>query len=525
MRYRIIALMIAGALAAFSASAQNLNPQVQVTNDYKARMGLQGKQGVELEIPDSLRNFRSSVDYNVLATPYKGAYEFSPYEIAVAPQKSASGFSQFFLRAGLGYSLRPVVTAVYTPLHTERHSLSVYQDLEGYVGNYRTMDGQGGFRGYDFLENAGIDGRLHTNDFSFTYGLDYKGIFTDDRNSSNAFNDITLRGGIRSDVDARIVFAADLALNEAFDPKLNQTGIRAKGYFKPVWSLPFDIRVDASLDAAFYSDVYDPTFVALISPKALFEWDFVKLEAGVALSPASDIQWLFPDARLTADFADQSLQLYAFVKGGQFTNTFADLKLADHWFNTAYTDKLGASLERLNAGLGARGSLAGSVQYDLRGGYAAYSDVPLNTLTGSVNFMDYALVYDDYGTWYADLDLAWKTPLWDADATLHYRYTDIELDGKGILDLPRFAANAHLRRNWNSRIYAGLRCEFQSRRDSATFPVDGFVNVGLEGEYKLNSYLGVWTKLGNILNQKIALSPLHIEDGIFFSAGICLNLR
>ena len=73
MRYRIIALMIAGALAAFSASAQNLNPQVQVTNDYKARMGLQGKQGVELEIPESLRNFRSSVDYNVLATPYKGA--------------------------------------------------------------------------------------------------------------------------------------------------------------------------------------------------------------------------------------------------------------------------------------------------------------------------------------------------------------------------------------------------------------------------------------------------------------------
>ena len=525
MRYSFFTLIAAAALAVLPVSAQNLNPQVQVTNDYKARLGLQGKQGLELEIPDSLRSFRSSVDYNVIATPYTGAYEFSPYEIAVTPQKAASQFSQFYLRAGAGYSLRPMLKAVYSPLHTESHTISIYQDLGGYAGNYRSLDARGDIRGYDFLENAGVEGRIHAMNFSYGYGVDYKGLFNDGRNASDTFHNITVNGGIRSDVDARIEFAAGLAVNEALASDVNQTGIRASGFFKPVWDFPFDIRVDASLDAAFYSDIFDPTFVALISPKALFEWDIIKLEAGVALSPASDIQWLFPDAKITADLVDQSLQAYAYAKGGQFAKTYSDLKLSEHWFSSLYTDKLVASMERLNAGLGIRGSISGNVQYDLCGGFATYSDMPLYTLTGTSSVMEYGIKYDDYSNWYADLALAWKTPRWDADATFHYRYTDIELDSAGLLDLPQFVACAKIRRNWNSRIFAGISAEYQSKRDSALFPVDGFVNLGLEGEYRLNSYLSAWAKFGNLLNQKIAVSPLHIEDGIFFTAGICLNLR
>ena len=45
--------------AAGIAGAQNLNPQVQVTNDYKTNMGEARKQAVELEIPDSLTSFKT----------------------------------------------------------------------------------------------------------------------------------------------------------------------------------------------------------------------------------------------------------------------------------------------------------------------------------------------------------------------------------------------------------------------------------------------------------------------------------
>ena len=124
------------------------------------------------------------------------------------------------------------------------------------------------------------------------------------------------------------------------------------------------------------ADIYEKggfnnVFVAQIAPKALFEWGWAKLCAGVVLSPASDIQWIYPDVRLTADLLDNALQAYAFVKGGQLAWNYADLKLDDHWFGAGYTNVLKPTLERLNFALGARGSAMKYLQYDVRGGWAS----------------------------------------------------------------------------------------------------------------------------------------------------------
>ena len=528
MRYIATFLSAAALLMAASAVAQNLNPQVQVTNDYKAEMGKSGKQSVPLEVPDSLNSFRTSVSYNVFATPYKGSYEFVPYEISVTPQKPASDASVFYLKAGAGYSFHPELTAIWNPIQAaKKHSLTVFENFKGYAGNYASLDARPDYSGHDLSQAIGIEGRWFHDAFTLGYGLDYQGIYTGDFAGNVNFNDFTLRGKIRSNTDAKIVYNLDVEVNQAFDRQVAQTGVRAEGGFFPNWMLPFELRLDFNIDSDFYENGgYDNVFVAQVSPKALFEWSVVKLSAGVTISPASDIQWIYPDVNITADLLDGNLQVYAFAKGGQLARSYTDLKLADHWFNSSYTNVLKPTLERLNSGLGFRGSAFKYFQYDVRGGWASYSDAPLHsyTVAPGAPLCGCGIAYGDYNAWYADADAHWKSSRLNVDALLHYRHSNITPNGN-FLDLPEFAGRIDIMYNWNSRIFAGINCSGQTVQDASTDPVPGFIDLGLKGEYLFNKRFGAWANVGNLLNSKITLSPLHMQKGIYVTAGISLNLR
>lgn len=526
----IVSLFAAAALLSTIPSfAQDLNQQVQVTNDYKTNMGKAGKISVPLEIPDSLSSFRTSVSYNVFATPYKGSYEFVPYEISVTPQKPASDYSKFYLKAGAGYTLHPELTAVWTPLNAYNgHSLSVFDTFRGYAGQLGAIDSRPDYKGYDLSETVGIEGRWFTNGFSVGYGVDYQGIFTNDFAGSSSFNDFTLRGKLRSDADATIVYDLDLALNQAFDAQVAQTGIFLQGGVFPNWMLPFDLRVDFKIESDFYENGgYDNVFVAQISPKALFEWSPFKLEAGVSLSPASDIQWIYPDVCISADLLDNTLQLYAFAKGGKFAESYTDLKLRDHWFNSTYVGTLRPTLERLNSGLGVRGIAFKHLQYDLKGGWASYSDAPMHSFKATAadpSLYACGIRYADYNTWYVDAAAHWKTARLAIDFSAHYRKTNI-VANDNYLDLPAFIGTLDAVYNWNSRVFAGISCSGRTEQKARTMPVPAFVDLGLVGEYLFNKRFGAWAKVGNLLNGEIALSPLHTQKGIYATAGISLNLK
>lgn len=513
-------------LSIIAGYSQNLNQQVQVTNDYKADMGKAGKLCVPLEIPDSLSTFRTSVSYNVFATPYKGSYEFVPYEISVTPQKTASTHSRFYLRAGAGYTLHPELTAVWTPLNSYNgHSLSVFNRFNGYAGKLGTLDSRDDYNGYDLGETVGLEGRWFSKGLAISYGLDYQGIYTGDFAGKSAFNDFSFRGKLRSAADAGIVYNLDLLVNQAFDANVSQTGIYAEGGFFPNWMLPFDLRLDFKIESDFYENGgYDNVFVGQVSPKALFEWSPFKLAAGVSISPASDIQWIYPDVRISADLFDNVLQLYAYAKGGKFAESYTELKLCDHWFDSSYTAAMRPTLERLNFGLGARGSVVKHLQYDLKGGWASYSDAPMHTFKAdAVNPTQYdcGIRYADYNMWYADADIHWKSRSLAVDLGLAFKQTNI-VANDNFLDLPMLSGSFNAVYNWNSRIFAGIFCNGRTEQAALTRPVPGFVDLGLSGEYYFGSHFSCWAKVGNLLNNTIAVNPLHTQKGIYFTAGVSL---
>ena len=528
MKTRILAALLAASFT-IASYAQNLNPQVQVTNDFKTEMGTVSKQTVAIEIPDSLTSFKRSVSYNVFSTPYKGAYEFLPYEIQITPQRPESDFHRFWLKAGAGYTFRPVLQAVWTPLRdVANNTVSVYQDFEGYGGNYSTVDARNDWSGHDWMENAGVSGHWFARDFTLGYGVDYKGIYTADFNGKNLFHNIGVNADIHSDEGEKIAYEGRLNVNHASDQAVGLTGVRAEGSVHPDWVFPLEIRLDFGVDADFYDKGgLDNLVVARISPKVLYEWNFLKFAAGVTLSPASDLQWLYPDLSVSADFFDIGMQVYGTVTGGQYSRNYSDFKLADHWFGLSYVNNIRPTLERLNASLGLRGRAFSHLQYDLRGGWASYTDAPMHSLKASAGdpaLYECGIAWVEYNLLYADALVAWRSRRVDSELGFHFKKTNVTANDN-YLDLPRFSVNAAFTYNWNSRIYAGIWCEVQSKRDALTIPVKGFVNLGLSGEYRLNKTLSVWAKAGNLLNQQIAISPLHAEKGMYLTAGVSLNLR
>lgn len=209
MKYRVIVLLILifQAAAAWNASAQNMDPTVEVSRNYQARHIDVMKPQMQMAVPDSVLHFDIDVDYTVNSSPYKGAYEFRPYYLDIRPEETAADVRNLYLRLGAGYSMHPVVDLVYTPaLNSRAFSMSIYGTHRSYFGRYRSIsilpdtgsgaelgwdrDSRPRYSGYDTYTRAGVDGHVlwKTGSFSFDLGyLGYAGKDTLQRRGYDAF--------------------------------------------------------------------------------------------------------------------------------------------------------------------------------------------------------------------------------------------------------------------------------------------------------------------------------------------------
>ena len=85
------------------AAAQNLNPTVEVTNTYKREASGIEKPDQLLPLPDSVSRFNYDFDYTVRSTPYRGSYEFKPYNVQLRPNARPETQSTLFAKIGAGY--------------------------------------------------------------------------------------------------------------------------------------------------------------------------------------------------------------------------------------------------------------------------------------------------------------------------------------------------------------------------------------------------------------------------------------
>ena len=572
MRHPIL-LSLALLFAGIAASAQNLNPVVEVTNTYEqAATGIDKPEQV-IAVPDSLLKFNFDMDYEMRTTPYKGAYEFNPYLVELNPMPRVTGEGTLLVRLGAGYGLHPELDAVWSPLHKDNFRLNVYANHHSYFGNYRTMglandnyirgDKENPYRGADSNTSAGVNTLLNWNDGTWTADLHYQHLFASDKNAhpmwGREFNHhmIVAQTRVKSAPQSKLYYNLGVRGNYLKSVSMREDGRDLKG-----GQLKLDggigsngrsqVRLDFLTDAIFTENGNAGQFGLI--PRYIFRIGDLHLNLGlkVAFTFRSEEEfypnkggYVFPDAYLEYRVVPEDFILYASATGGNKDTGYAPLLMENHFLPSFYNNgKYDFEVEHVNLAAGARGNIARKFYYDTKMGYALYSNAVLWGLTFNQGMsggpeMQSAMYRAGYGLFYVDFQGGWTSEHLDIDAHLRYqsasikrpsRYTEEVWDKlvSGELFAPAaFTAQAKVMYKWADRIKAGV--DLDASTDRVTKPVDenvkpyalpGYADLGLYGEYGFTRKFAVWLKVGNLLNMEVQRTPFHAESGIYFTAGV-----
>ena len=435
---RYISLLAAALMACAAVNAQNLNPTVQVTNDYEGKLMEVEKHNVGMAVPDSLLKFDWNFNYSVFDNPYKGAYEFSPYRIEMKPDATVRDNRRFYLRAGAGYSLHPEVQAVFTPEIKGKFGLSVYDDFKGYVGKYHTIGA------VTDPENAGIynivrDGEYDGNEianrfggtlrydasrvvFTFDAGLDYL------KTKEHYFSGNNMLGGsavlrARSVGESALLYDVSagwtglgnkLDDGTAYTKNFNEhdAGFDAKFVYR--FADRHSIRLEPSWHHVIFKQevpltTYDPAGYPVhnvnetpvladvfdIAPSYVFSDNGFSVMAGVRFADVRRSysyniaeykgRRLFPDFRLYYEAVPDKFVVSAKFVGGQKFNTYGSYLKGNHHLSdivsSHYTSVSGdATVNTFDAGVGISGRIRSRFQYGAEAGIARYYNAPMDCI-------------------------------------------------------------------------------------------------------------------------------------------------
>jgi len=552
---RKISFCVLASILSCGALAQDLDRTIKISNDYKVGTPDLKKISTAVSVPDSVSHFNYNFDYSVFEAPYKGAFEFHPFLSRMAPVSSIDKSSTFWLKAGAGYVLRPELKAAWDAVNNEKFSLELHQDLNGFVGNYRsvrtgmsekrplwTTANQGCF-GYDLSENFGASVRFALSKSEIGFSADYRGLFNDDAGKQTNYNSGLVAGrytlkrdAFDMDVNLSALFAADVISHPYQPMSFSENVFKLDGYVNPFVKAKLRICLDYDFRYMMRSRQYSYNCAtAIMTPNVRFDFDWVKIKAGVNLSLVEDF-YVRPDVRVVFKLFGGVLNPYVSVTGSAKPNSYSSLKLTNHWYNPGYADGICGSVESLNALLGFRGTITKNFAYDIQGGYLSMISDTVWGVKNDGGTLLPALVFQDYKAGFVKAKLVWKSKSVEADGTLSFIKTDI-LDRVGAnsslmpWDLPMFTADVRAVYNYRKRIYVGASLEMATDRMTAYTDIEGYAvaapyyfDLGVFAEYRLNDKLRFWIKGENLLNEAIQRYPLHVESGIGGTLGITLIL-
>ena len=523
-------IILASLLAAAGAFAQNLNPEVQVTNEYQTRLDDVAKQGPEMAVPDSLLQFDYHFDYSVFDSPYKGSYEFSPYSVTITPDPRPYDGRKLYISGGAGYVLRPEFDLVWAAVDNKRFALNVFAGGDGFMGSYRRvqpyvfhLDKPNMDQGWDFKSELGVDSRFSWGPVSFHAEAGYDGIYCGHELYHRA-NCHAPYASLRFNYETQGVFAFKGG---------------AKYRFVYDWlngSTPYkdhEVLADFSLTARPVGDYRIVTdilmcynnyyFAAGVRPHAIFQLGVFDVDAGLRLGWAAGRFTASPAITATVHLLNDYLQLYGGAVGQDHYTMYWDYKSKAHHYYGEMVDPLPVR-EIADLYLGLNGHADFGFQYDLKAGYRFLGDAPFWAIAS--NGLE-TLVFQDCGLFHADLALSWASERFNLDGGVHFVKIPQGVD-PGVFEPAMVTGSLKAGYNWRKRIFFDLLVDIATDRPAVnagkTVIIPGYVNLGLRGEYRMSRYLSFWLKGSNLLNHDIRISPLYSEAGPAVIVGATFSL-
>lgn len=514
-------VIIASALLCAALQAQNLNPVVEVTNEYDVNFTSAIRQTIPMAVPDSLLEFKKDFDYTVFDNPYKGAYQFVPFTVKLQPQASVYDGKRFHLCAGAGYTVHPVLDFVWSPLRGRegKFQMNVYQKGNGYWGSYRGLEGNG----YDVSEQLGLEMYSLLSRAALSADVHYRGLFHEAGGFGGIFNSASAQVRVKSTESGKKFFYYDFDASYRFADysggrSLKENDINLSGSLMPVFGKAFRMPIDFAVGY----NTLGQAFTIWGAPHLELTLGPVDINAGAKIGfcreGVTDFNKFIitPDVTLKIDIVKEYFTLYAAAVGGPRYNSFSDLIGNSHFNETAG----GMSVCDADFYGGFRGGAAGSLHYDLNAGYALYTSHPFDA---DIPGMGCGYVFQGVNFAHVDGRLSWKSERVEAGAGLHYRKAFMRETAAGY-EMPAFSGDFSFVYNYRKTIYAGVSLEGAVERMSPSSSIPGYVDLGLMAKYRFNDKLSLWFKGGNLLDMEIRRTPFNAEKGIALTAGICLSL-
>lgn len=531
-RYVIFSALLALPLGLM---AQNLNPEVQVTNEYETQVLEVEKQGLTMTVPDSMLRFDYHFDYSVFDSPYKGAYEFSPYVVSISPSAKGYDGRKLYLRAGAGWVLKPELDFVWATMDGKKASMNVFASGKGFYGRYLGIaeetfasDRSKLHWGWDFDAKAGAETRISLGQTVFRGELAYDGIF---------FGHALNPNDVSHAPYAKFRFTHDAAddiywsvaakyryINDSHDgwAPLQDHDVQAEATIAP------EIATGGRgwLDLFFNRNSW---YVgAAVRPHASFRlgnWDF---DAGLRVSwndKYGDKKFgVSPDVKVALHLLRGYLDVYAGAVGQDHMLGFWDYKSAVHHYYHNLAEPIPVR-EIADLYLGGKGFTDFGLRYDLRAGYRFMENVPLWGVGADGRE---ALIFQDAcNMLHADMDLAWKCKHFDVEGSVHYLWLPYGVEERTFAPAS-VKADLKVSYNWKERIYAGISGAMSTSRTAEVadtqIVLPWYLDLGVWAEYRFNSKVSVWLKGSNLLNHEIRQSPMYCQYGPAVIAGVRLSL-
>ncbi len=551
------------ALLPLMAAAQNLDPTVEVSRTYEGKLMEVHKPQLEMAVPDSVLKFDLDFDYSVMDTPYRGAYEFSPYVMEMKPSPTVYDHTAFSLKAGAGYQLRPVVDLAWTPkFKTNAFRMNVYASHNSFIGNYWKMvepvvtggtvvldrmgpkgaDGRT-WAGYDMDTKAGVSGRADWEKGMFTFNLGYKGLHQKDsymERMNRSYYALSAKMGVASKKQTGFLYKADLAYEYANDDFVFMNGNNweqgaVEIDFASSWGYVLasgnKMLVDFDFNTASMSKTRGNEGTAVdLAPsyvKNTGKWHLdlgVRFSGGLATSFYEDSygvdgQIIYPDVRIEYKMIKNAMKLYADIGGGAEMVSYSD---AIAYNRRAYkglfwrSNVMDVSEEKINAVIGAAGRIGSHFSYDLRGGYVNYADWLMDGVerqeATSVEPAIWrpALGYGSFNKAFVAFDWLLDTESVRFEGNLEYAHSWQNNAEKinGYFLPAAMKGEISLMYDWKDRIFAGVDCGFSSARRGTACHYEMMLGGPTEFEYidaKIPGYADLGVDLKYVLNRRLSV--------------------
>lgn len=526
---RIIISLIS-VLCGIGVNAQSLNSTVDVSNDFLTSFDSNSKSDISMCVPDSLLQFNKDFDYAVFDNPFKGSYEFSPYSVQLKPEAGDYGVRRFYLRAGAGWQMHPVLDAVFSPEIKKNKALklSIYQKGDGFFGRYYDSNGNRLEDNHiNFQERFGANLHIDKESLKVRLNAAYDGIYAGEVSKPRMMHGADVKFDLETFKSKYFAYKLDFAYKFAGLEKENWNFANLGMSFVPKTEKAFLFPIDLKVQYATGS------YLACAAPHVRFMLGTIDITAGARFtlwSPRDKASYfrINPDVHANLNIA-KAVTIHLDVEGGQNLISANDvLHHNPYLMNGAntYSDET----IRFNGGVKAR--IGGFFEFDIDGGYSILDAYPLDALSVlKLGRISMSMAYYEpfkFNMAYADAVLSYRSERLNADAGLHYRFTNLKGEFQ-CFDLPMFSGSARVTYNWERRIFVGIGAEFSTERagafinDESRAYLPWYVDLGASAEYRITREFGVWLRGTNLLNRMIMRTPSYIEKGINVTGGISLN--